>query len=138
MDINPLLPVQKITLKEESLRFIVPFSMSVSGPPQSGKTEFIVKLVQQRQNLFTSEFSRIIYCQPESLSHRQNDCFERIKKSFSRAELVNGLPSVSKLNLDLNNLPCLLIIDDQMMAVLDSAEMLDLLTVRVGLHEHMT
>jgi hypothetical protein len=138
MDINPLLPVQKITLKEESLRFIVPFSMSVSGPSQSGKTEFIVKLVQQRQNLFTSEFSRIIYCQPESLSHRQNDCFERIKKSFSRAELVNGLPSVSKLNLDLNNLPCLLIIDDQMMAVLDSAEMLDLLTVRVGLHEHMT
>ena len=80
MDINPLLPVQKITLKEESLRFIVPFSMSVSGPSQSGKTEFIVKLVQQRQNLFTSEFSRIIYCQPESLSHRQNDCFERIKK----------------------------------------------------------
>ncbi len=138
MDINPLLPVQKITLKEESLRFIVPFSMSVSGPSQSGKSEFIVKLVQQRQNLFTSEFSRIIYCQPESLSHRQNDCFERIKKSFSRAELVNGLPSVSKLNLDLNNLPCLLIIDDQMMAVLDSAEMLDLLTVRVGLHEHMT
>ena len=63
---------------------------------------------------------------------------KRDKKSFSRAELVNGLPSVSKLNLDLNNLPCLLIIDDQMMAVLDSAEMLDLLTVRVGLHEHMT
>ena len=45
---------------------------------------------------------------------------------------------INKVNLDLNNLPCLLIIDDQMMAVLDSAETLDLLTVRVGLHEHMT
>lgn len=135
MNVNPLLPVQKVTLKEESLRFIVPFSMAVSGPSQSGKTEFIINLVENREQLFTSEFSRIIYCQPESVAHRQNLCFERIKKSFSRAELVNGLPNVSKLNLDLNNLPCLLIIDDQMTAVLDSSAMLELLTVKVLLYD---
>ena len=35
MDINPRLPVQKITLEEDSLRFIVPCSISVSGPSQS-------------------------------------------------------------------------------------------------------
>ena len=119
-----------ITLEEDSLRFIVPCSMSISGPSQSGKSEFIVNLVKYRHLLFTSEFSRIIYCQPEILSHRSNSCFEKIKASFSQAELVNGLPNISKLNLDLNSLPTLLIIDDQMTTFLDSPAMVDLLTVK--------
>ena len=99
-----------------------------------GKTEFIIQLIENRQKLFTSEFSRIIFCQPESLAHRPNQAFERIKASFSRAELVNGLPNVSKLNLDLNNLPCLIIIDDQMTTLLESADVLNLISVQV---QHM-
>ena len=35
MDVNPLLPVQKVTLEENTLRFIVPCSISISGPSQS-------------------------------------------------------------------------------------------------------
>ena len=96
-----------------------------------GKTEFIVNLIKHRQKLFTSEFSRIIFCQPESLAHRQNAGFEKIKVSFPRVELLNGLPNVSKLNLDLNHLPCLIIIDDQMTALLDSSEILDLVSIKV-------
>jgi hypothetical protein len=34
-DINPRLSVQEVTLEKDSLRFVVPFSMSVSGPSQS-------------------------------------------------------------------------------------------------------
>jgi hypothetical protein len=130
MDINPNLAVQQITLEEDSLRFIVPCSMSISGPSQSGKSEFIVNLVKHRSLLFTSEFSRIIYCQPEILSHRSNTCYQKIKDLFITAELVNGLPNISKLNLDLNGLPTLLIIDDQMTTFLDSPAMVDLLTVK--------
>ena len=88
-------------------------------------------MVKFRDLLFTSKFSRIIYSQPESLAHRPNTCFEKIKKTFLTAELINGLPNVSKLNLDLNNLPTLLIIDDQMTTLLDSSAMVDLLTVKV-------
>ena len=95
-----------------------------------GKSEFIANLVKYRSLLFTSQFSRIIYAQPESLAHRPNSCFEKIKKTFLTAELVNGLPNISKLNLDLNNLPTLLIIDDQMTTLLDSPSMVDLLTVK--------
>lgn len=130
MDINPRLPVQRISLEEDALRFIVPCSIAISGPSQSGKSEFIANLVKFRDLLFTSKFSKIIYSQPESLAHRPNSCFEKIKESFSSAELVNGLPNISKLNLDLNNLPTLLIIDDQMTNLLDSQSMVDLLTVK--------
>ena len=97
---------------------------------KGGKSEFIANLVKFGDLLFTSKFSRIIYSQPESLAHRPNNCFEKIKKTFSTAELINGLPNISKLNLDLNNLPTLLIIDDQMTSLLDSSAMVDLLTVK--------
>ena len=43
---------------------------------------------------------------------------------------MNGLPNVSKLNLDLNNLPCFIIIDDQMTTLLDSPEILDIVSVK--------
>ena len=86
--------------------------------------------MKHRQELFTSDFNRIIFCQPESLAHRQNKAFEKIKQAFPRAELVNGLPNVSKLNLDLNNLPCFIIIDDQMTTLLNSAEILDIVSVK--------
>jgi hypothetical protein len=74
---------------------------------------------------------RIIYCQPESLAHRTDSYFQRIKKFFPQAELNNGLPDISKLNLDLNTLPCLLIVDDLMREFLDSSKMVDLMSVQV-------
>ena len=96
-----------------------------------GKSEFLVQLIQNREKLFTSKFVRIIYCQPESLAHINNTFFQRIKAVFPNAELHNGLPNVSKLNLDLNTLPSLLIIDDLMTEFLDSPLMVELLFVQV-------
>ena len=96
-----------------------------------GKTEFILNLVENRHKLFPSEFSRIVFCIPESLAHRPNPAFDRLKKTFPTVELVNGLPDISKLNLDLNQSPCLLIIDDQMNALLDSKEMVELLCIKI-------
>jgi hypothetical protein len=90
-----------------------------------------VKLIEHREKLFSSKFVRIIYCQPESLSHKNNTFFQRIRSFFPTAELNNGLPNISKLNLDLNTLPALLIIDDLMVEFLDSAQMVELLSVQV-------
>jgi hypothetical protein len=90
-----------------------------------------VKLIEHREKLFTSKFVRIIYCQPESLAHINNTFFQRIKTFFPNAELHNGLPNISKLNLDLNTLPSLLIIDDLMTEFLDSPFMVELLSVQV-------
>ena len=98
---------------------------------RGGKSEFIVQLIEHREKLFTSKFVRIIYCQPESLAHMNNTFFQRIKSFFPNAELNIGLPNISKLNLDLNTLPSLLIIDDLMNDFLDSPQMVELLSVQV-------
>jgi hypothetical protein len=90
-----------------------------------------VQLIEHREKLFTSKFVRIIYCQPESLAHMNNTFFQRIKNFFPNAELNIGLPNISKLNLDLNTLPALLIIDDLMNDFLDSPSMVELLSVQV-------
>ena len=37
MSVNPLLQVQKISLPDDTLRFITPCSISISGPSQSNK-----------------------------------------------------------------------------------------------------
>ena len=52
-----------------------------------GKTEFIIQLIENRQKLFKSEFSRIIFCQSESLAHWQNQAYQRIKASFQEPNL---------------------------------------------------
>ena len=57
--------------------------------------------------------------------------FQRIRSVFPTAELNNGLPNISKLNLDLNTLPALIIIDDLMIEFLDSPQMVELLSVQV-------
>ena len=90
-----------------------------------------MQLIEHREKLFTSKFVRIIYCQPESLAHMNNTFFQRIKSFFPNAELNIGLPNISKLNLDINTLPSLLIIDDLMNDFLDSPKMVELLSVQV-------
>jgi hypothetical protein len=130
-NINPRATVQKISLDEDALRLQVPFAMSISGPQQSGKSEFILQLIQHREKLFNSKFVRIIYCQPELLGHYNNEFFNRLKNYFPQLELNFGLPNISKLGLDINTLPYLVIIDDLMMELLDSASMVDFLSIQV-------
>ena len=128
--INPRAVVQKVTLGKDDLKIKIPFSMAVAGPSQCGKSRFICKLIENRESIFAESFGRIIYCQPETLAHRPNPIFNQILKTFPRAELLSGLPVLSKLHLDLGSLqPSLIVIDDQMNAFLSSEEMVHLLTV---------
>jgi hypothetical protein len=131
MAFNPTAVVQEINLDKDAFKLKTPMVMSIIGPSQCGKSFFIVKLVENRDTMFTCHFQRIIYCVPESLAHRNNPIFTKIKDSFSTAELVYGLPSISKLNLDLDTTsPSLVIIDDQMSEFLNSKEMLDLAIIK--------
>ena len=109
--INPRAIVQKVKLDKNDLKLRIPFSMAVAGPSQCGKSRFIVKLIENRDSVFATNFHRIIYCQPESLAHRPNPIFNQILVSFPSAELLSGLPDISKLHLDLSNqYPSLVII----------------------------
>jgi len=71
----------------------------------------MIKLVQQRRAIFTTEFARMIYSIPPSHSDSHQSDFEELKEYFPNVELVVGLPKASDL-MD-NMLPKLLLIDDQ-------------------------
>ena len=112
-------------------KFQTPCSICVSGPSQSGKSHWIVKLLKNRRELFPIEFHELYYCVPENLSLNPNPIFEEIKKYFPTARLNFGLPDVAKLNLNFDNTPKLLIIDDLMTEFLASYDMVKLLSVEV-------
>ena len=127
--IDPELLVQKVTLDSNTFRFKTPCSIVVSGPSQAGKSTFLFNLVKFRNEVFTSRFNRIIYCLPERKIPRKKDFIDMLKTECPSVEIIGGLPSVSQLNLDLNTLPVLLLVDDQMTQILKDPDMLELLTL---------
>ena len=138
MAVNPRALVQELKLDQDALKLQTPCAIAIVGPSMVGKTSFIIDLIKNRHLMFTSDFHRIIYCVPASMIHRPNPAFAKIRNFFPSAELYSGLPSVSKLNLDLNiTLASLIIIDDQMTNFLNSAEMCDLITLRIN-HLNLT
>ena len=126
-----------LDLEESDLKFQIPSSICVSGPSQSGKSQWIVKLIENRNLLFPTEFAELYYCIPENLSLNPNPIFEQIRKTFPSARLHFGLPDVTELNLNFDNSPKLLIIDDLMTEFLASYNMVKLLSVE-GHHCNIT
>ena len=123
--------IQLLNVDDDVVKFQVPSSLCVSGPSQSGKSQWILKLVQNREQLFTARFQEILYCVPENLNFSPNPIFEEIKKSFPTARLISGLPDTLKLNLTFDTSHKLLIIDDLMSEFLASYEMVKLLSIEV-------
>ncbi len=87
-----------------------------------------MNLVKYRKDIFTTDFHRIIYCQPESLLSKNQTYFHRLRTEFPTIELCEGLPDIKKLNLDFNVLPTLILIDDLMSPLLQTESMVDLVT----------
>ena len=123
--------LEVLNFEPDELKFQTPCSICVSGPSQSGKSQWIVKLVKYRSTLFSGPFHEILYCVPENLSLNPNPIFEQIKSFYPMAKLIYGLPDITKLNLNFDNAPKLLIIDDLMTEFLASFQMVKLLTVEV-------
>ena len=128
---------QLVNFDNNDLKFQTPCSICISGPSQSGKSEWIVRLINNRDLLFGINFIEVYYCVPDNLSFKPNPIFERIKATFPRAQLHYGLPDITKLNLNFDNTPKLLIIDDLMSEFLASFEMVKLLSVEVH-HSNIT
>lgn len=129
IEIDPNAIVQKITVDEDTFKFKSPFVMSVTGASMSGKSEFIVRLITHRDQMFDVKFDQIFYCEPENLVLRPNAIFEKIRNVFPDCQLVVGLPDISKLHLNIDTQPKLVIIDDLMEKFLQSPEMVQLLSV---------
>jgi len=136
-DIDPKAVIQYVNCTDDDLKFQTPCAVCVSGPSQSGKSTLIVKLIKFRKEMFTNEFKRCLYCQPSNLCTSNNPIFEEILKYFPTAELVCGLPDVTKLHLDDENSNDLVVIDDLFSEFLESPEMVHLLSVQIH-HSRIT
>jgi len=135
--IDPQAVIQTVPITDDDLKFQTPCAVCISGPSQSGKSSFIVKLVECREVMFNQKFERLYYCQPPNLCIGYNPVFEQICKTFPSAELVSGLPDVTKLQLDIDSTSKLLILDDLMVSLLNSEEMVHLFTVQIH-HSNIT
>jgi hypothetical protein len=57
--------------------------------------------------------------------------YNKLKEFFPQVEMCSGLPNISKLHLDIDKLPSLLILDDLMQEALNSSAIVDLFAVHV-------
>lgn len=131
--VDPKAIVQKLYLTPNSLKLHCPCAISVSGQSRSGKSSWMVKLVQNRDLLFDAKFDRIIYCESEALSHQSSKVYDAIKASFPGSERCLGLPDINQLQLTADPSTFkLILLDDLMISLLKSESMLELVLILVN------
>ncbi|MBM3938370.1 MAG: hypothetical protein FJ333_06920 [Sphingomonadales bacterium] len=127
-NIDPEATVQTISLGPNELKFKTPCTICISGSSMSGKTEFMLKLLLFRKDVFDTDFEEIYFCAPESASLRHDPVMERIKMACPNIKFIAGMPDIEKLHLTLDFRPKLLFLDDLQDTLLNSNEMLKLMT----------
>ena len=71
------------------MRTKFPFSMIVSGSRNVGKTEFVMKLLRHRHEMFDTDIDRLVWC----YSKFQPSMVENFCQIFSIVEFPEGIPS---------------------------------------------
>ena len=105
---NPEQKVQQIGFKENVNKWIHPFRCIIAGPTSSGKLTFMLKMVEHQKSIFTTEFSRIMYCIPAHNAALHDDYFKKLQGFCPNVELILGLPKPNVIKSD--TLPKLLLI----------------------------
>lgn len=57
--------IDTFEVSEEDLKLKLPFGLLIAGPSSSGKTTFLLKLLNERENLITPKVSSILFCYSE-------------------------------------------------------------------------
>jgi len=109
--INPNLKTQDALVDSSNFnKFMVPFRMCLTGPSMSGKSYFIERLLQYRDDLFSSKFSEIYYCLPPEGQHTQDNYLEKLQRIVPDIILIYGVPKHE--DVFSHTLPKLFIFDD--------------------------
>ena len=74
----------------------VNFRMQITGPTMSGKSTFVLRLIQNREKVFKSDFKRIIYCCP-SATYKSVQYVTELKSHCHFLEVKYGLPDIAHL-----------------------------------------
>lgn len=141
VDIDPELDVQEVIMGEDTLKFICPVRMLVCGPSQSGKSHFILSLLEHRNEVFDQKFASVVVWLPKENMHNYSE-FIRSARSVlggqTDFEARGGLPSKSEMTLGTHaGQHRLYIFDDQMMKFFSSQIMADLM-IRGSHHDKIS
>lgn len=100
-------------------RFIHPFRMGIVGQTMAGKSLLIKEIVRYRRQLFTTEYSAIYYCLPETPFNSGFEKFTHdLKIICPEIRILENLPSPDLLRE--SELPKLFILDDLMEEIFKS------------------
>ena len=121
--------VQEIFVGKNFAKIACPSRLVISGPTMCGKSSFALKLVQNREQVYDSNFERIVYALPQPSIHLHQHFIGKLRAAFNNIEICEGLPDVDELYLTADkNSHKLLILDDLMTKVFSSMKMLELIT----------
>ncbi len=131
--VNVNLTAQKVSVSKNAGKIATPSRMVIAGPSMTGKSQFILMLMKNREIIYDANFSRIIYCIPRNSMHLHQGYLEEMKKYCSHLEVIEGLPDLTELRILEDKTPKIIFVDDQMDQFLASPKMLDLVC-RVSHH----
>ncbi len=105
------------------LKFKSPCSILISGPSQSGKTYFAIRLIENASKMFSTPPEEIYWCYAEF-----QPAYQKLPENV---KMINGLPNIEDLRSDPTK-PKLVIVDD-FMAEANKRDEITTLTTR-GCH----
>lgn len=127
-------PVSKLQCSEDAFKIKSPCRIQIFGPSQSGKSELIIKLVENRTTIFENQFQRIIYLCPIGTYGNRRDYIHRFTKVFKGLEYQEGIKGLSSF-AKYNTVPILLVLDDLQQEFINSPDGLDLI-IQVKFEAH--
>ena len=119
-------------LEDKDLAFLVPARLYICGATGSGKTFFLLKLLEHRTHLFDKTFNKIIYSHPGEIEEQLKN---RLHTVAPDVEIVSGLPDFSEVSVYPGEK--LVIIDDQILSLVNKKELFDAITIFSN-HDHIS
>ena len=117
-------------IQSSALLLESPFRGYLSGSSGSGKSAFILRLLENRSQICKSTFERIIYSsifELDHLSEKDAEFHKNLRKTVPFIELTSSLPDLDEIRAT-NRGPTLLILDDLITEIIDSEQYSKLFT----------
>ena len=128
--VNPRESPQVLKVSKKFGKIICPSRLLVCGPSLSGKSTFVKLLLEHREKIYDSDFTRVIYCSPHCLTGAQDVYVNALRTHFPDVELSSDLPNVIDLNLSADGHHKLIIVDDFIHRFNSSNAAFELLTIQ--------
>ena len=101
-------------------KFKHPFCMMVTGPSRSGKTQWVLRLLQQRRERINPPVDAVVFC----YAHWQ-DKYDELQRTVPAIQFHRGLPSSSTMTSLRNGI---VVLDDLMEQAVKDANIMSIFT----------